>query len=247
MPGRRPSLAALVRQVTEHPDEVLTGRSPAVEQLAARGARAVGLVLRAMRGPIPPGQHPRDVIEALAAVLHAIARGDPGPLIDVLRRDEEPADPHLVMLTWALAAAPADRVLDALAGALRHRNPWVRWSAVEALVRLRTRKVAPLLVEALRDRSAMVKFVAVEALRRRRSLRSAEAIDPLRRIIEQADRKALPWSVAVLPRAADGTRDRRHSESEEGPGRLRPRQPTLFPCEYPREAVCRGNWPPNLL
>jgi len=183
MSGRRPSLADLVRQVTEHPGEALTGRNPAVEQLAARGAAAVDPVLRALSGPLPPGQHPRDVAEALAAVLHAIARRDPRSLIEVLRRDEVPADPHLVLVVGALADAPADRVFDAVADALRHRNPWVRWSAAESLVRLRTRKAAPLLVEALRDRSHMVQFVAVEAMRRRRSLRSVAAIDPLRRIV----------------------------------------------------------------
>ena len=183
MSRRRPSLAALVRQVTEHPDEALTGRSLAVAQLAAKGARAVRLVLRAMDGPYPPGQHPRDVVEALTVVLHAIAQNDPQPLIDVLRRVEVPPDPHMVMVVAAFESAPADRVFDALAQALRHRNPWVRWSAAEALVKLRTRRTAPLIVAALSDRSSMVKFVAVEALHKRRSLRSAEAIEPVRRIV----------------------------------------------------------------
>src|SRR5262245_3186687 len=44
----RSSIAALLRQVTEHPDDALTGRSPAVGQLAALGGDAVGPVLQVL-------------------------------------------------------------------------------------------------------------------------------------------------------------------------------------------------------
>src|SRR5438445_12592075 len=101
----RGPIAALLREVTERPDDALTGRSPAVRQLAALGRDAVGPVLRAMSAPTPPGQHPRDVLEALAAVLSAVAQRDPQPLVEALQEGAVPADPHLLLLGSALGAA----------------------------------------------------------------------------------------------------------------------------------------------
>jgi HEAT repeat protein len=137
-----------------------------------------------MEPPYPPGQHPVDVIESLAAVLYVIAKQDPGPLIDVLKQGTAAPDPQLCFVVSALGVAPVGQVLAPLSQALKHPDKQVRWSAARALVKLRTKKAIGPLVEGIGDRSTAVKFVVVEAMHSSKFFRTSKAIGPLERIIE---------------------------------------------------------------
>ncbi len=179
--------ADLVQRVLADPVSAFTGRSRALRQLAVRGGVGVEAVLRAMSGPLPRAQHPRDCMEALAAVLLEVARRNPQPLIQALARERVPADPHLVFVVWALGYAPAHQqvVADALIRALKHPNIQVRSAAASGLVkRSRNKGVISALEEALRDRSSSVKFEIVSAMKSRKSLLTADTIRPLRRIVQ---------------------------------------------------------------
>jgi len=150
-------------------------------------------MLMAMRGPTPPGQDPREVIEALGAVLHAIARKDATSLIEILDKNDAPPDPELVVLVGALASGRKEQVVGPLIRALKHRNAFVRWAAVSSLVRLRTRKAVEPLTVALSDRSTWVKGEVVRALISSKFYRTTAAIEPLRRIVRnQRIKRQLP-------------------------------------------------------
>jgi len=197
------SIAALIKQITHHPCAALTKGHPAVVQLARRGGYAVGPVLKAMHGEVPPGQHPRDVVEALAAVLNEIAKRDATPLVQVLQRDGAPADPQLAMVASALTFGRKDQVVEPLIGALQHPNLFVRWSAVLSLVQLRSKQAMGPLTAALQDRSPMVYGAVVQAMQDGKFYRNPAAIEPLRRIVQrQHVRKNWPglWrdAMAVL-------------------------------------------------
>jgi len=178
------TIKTLIEQVVADTSATLTARNPAVARLAAHGARALRPVLRAMHGPYPPEQHPRDVVEALGLVLHEMARRDPQPLIDLLDHDGAPADPQLSFVVGALAEAPKQLALEPLVRALlRHRDSLVRWCAAGALIKLRSKQAIIPLVAALRDRSPMVKGEIIAAMRRSKFFRTKEATEPLRRIV----------------------------------------------------------------
>lgn len=181
MPRPRSDIGRLIREVMERPF-----RGTAGKQLAAHGAAAVRPVLKAMAGPYPQGPHPRDVIEALADVLGRVAAHDPKPLLGYLRRTGENSDDRLMLVVSAVSAlanGPVDRVQDALIRASRHRNQYVRFAAVEALIRFRTPTAVGSVVNALRDRSDPVRMSALEAMKRDTFFRRPEAAEPLRRIL----------------------------------------------------------------
>jgi HEAT repeat protein len=195
----RPKIAALIQRVIGDTSAAFRRGNPAVEELATRGAPAVRAALKAMRGPVPPGGHARDMVEALGIVLRAIARRDAAPLIDVLERNAAPADPELMFLVGALEAGRKRQVLEPLIRALKHPSPVVRWSAAGALVRLRRPRATGPLTDALRDRSSMVHGTVVFALRDSKFYRTPAAIEPLRRIVRnQRTKKQLPglWQAA---------------------------------------------------
>lgn len=186
-------IAALIKRITHNAAAALTKGHPAVTQLARRGGRAVGPVLKAMHREVPPGQHVTDVVEALACVLHEIAKRDATPLVQVLQRDGAPADPQLAMVASALAFGRKEQVLEPLFGALQHANPFVRWSAALSLVQLRSKKAVGPLTAALQDRSPMVYGAVVQAMHAGKFYRNPAAIEPLRRIVQrQSVQKNLP-------------------------------------------------------
>ena len=122
-------------------------------------------------------------------------------LIEILDRNGVPPDPELVVLVGALASGRKDQVVEPLIRALKHRNAFVRWSAVSSLVRLRTRKAVEPLTAALSDRSTWVKGEVVRALFDSKFYRTTAAIEPLRRIVQnQRIRKQLPgmWGQAKV-------------------------------------------------
>jgi hypothetical protein len=195
---RRPTIARLIRRVAGSASVAFW--KEAVEQLAARGAQAVGPVLKAMHGPVPPGQHPRDMVENLGMVLCAMARRDPGPLIDVLERNAAPCDPQLMFVVWALAEAPKAQALPPLIRALKHAHPTVRLSAAEALIALRSKRAIGPLVEALRDRAPMVRATVVHTMHDSTFFRTPAAIEPLRAIVRSTRAKRQSpgtWRMAV--------------------------------------------------
>ena len=176
-------ITGLIKQVTQNASDALMIGYPAVRKLALCGGRVVRPVLKAMHGPVPPGQHARDMVEALGTVLHEIAKKDASPLIQVLKRNDVPADPQLLMLVSALGSGRVSQVLEPLVDALRHPSPYVRWSAALALVQLRSKKAVGPLTEALRDRSPMVFGTVVDAMSGSKFYRNAAAIGPLKRIV----------------------------------------------------------------
>jgi HEAT repeat protein len=195
----KPPIAALIKRVIRDTSASLSPGSAAVQELAAQGSRAVGPVLKAMRGPVAPGQHARGMVEALTTVLSAIAARDAAPLIDVLERNAAPADPELTMLTAALADGRKEQVVDPLVRALKHPSAVVRWSAAFALVRLRSARAIQPLAAALRDRSPMVQGEIVEAMNKSAFYRTALAVEPLARIVRnQRTKKHWPglWQSA---------------------------------------------------
>lgn len=194
----RGTIAGLIKRVAGRPSE--PGWDQAVERLAAAGVAAVGPVLRAMHGPVPPGQHARDMVENLAMVLGAMARHSPDALIAEIERNVVPPDPQLAFAVGALAEAPKDQALPALIRALKHANPIVRWSSAEALIRLRSKRAIGPLVEALRDRSPMVRHAVVQTMHSSQFFRTPAAIEPLRRIIQSTKAKRHSpgtWRMAV--------------------------------------------------
>lgn len=180
----RATIARLIEEVIGDTSAALRMGNPAVERLAARGAEAVAPVLKAMHGPVPPGQHPRDMVEALGMVLRAMGRRDLGPLVDILERNAAPGDPQLMFVVWALAEAPKARALPPLIRALKHADPTVRLSAAEALIALRSKRALGPLVEALRDRSPMVRHTVVKTMHSSKFFRTPAAIEPLQRIVQ---------------------------------------------------------------
>src|SRR5262245_46089726 len=186
-------IAALINRITHNAAAALAKGHPAVVQLARRGGRAVGPVLKAMHREVPPGQHATDVVEALASVLNEIAKRDATPLVQVLQRNGAPADPQLLMVASALGFGRKDQVVEPLIGALHHPESVVRWSAALSLVQLRSKKAVGPLTAALQDRSPMVYGAVVQAMHGGKFYRNAAAIEPLRRIVQrQSVRKNLP-------------------------------------------------------
>jgi HEAT repeat protein len=212
---RGPTIARLIKRVADRAS--LPGWNQAVERLAGRGAGAVGPVLRAMHGPVPPGQHARDMVENLGIVLCAMARHDPAPLIAEIERNAVPPDPQLAFVVGALAEAPKAEALPALVRALKHANPFVRWMAAEALIRLRSKRAIGLLVEALRDRSPMVRHAVVQTMHSSKFYRTPAAIEPLRRTI--SSKKAKRHSPGTWRMAVDLLAELEHARPPKNSGK----------------------------
>lgn len=82
-------------------------------------------------------------------------------------------------LVWCLQGLTNNRVIDLYKHALKHKDPYVRWAAVEGLKHSSHRELIPVFIAALKDRSHLVKAVAVDWLT---SHGDSTAIDPLERI-----------------------------------------------------------------
>ena len=81
---------------------------------------------------------------------------------------------------WCLQGLTNDRVIALFRHALKHKNQYVRWAAVEGLKHCTDRKLLPVFIRALRDRSHVVKGVAVDWLT---THGDSTAIEPLERLL----------------------------------------------------------------
>jgi hypothetical protein len=150
-----PSIDRWVRAIVEGRDV-----PAACSQLSETGARGVAAILRARAQPWPEARDPRDLDADFTDALTAIARVDPGPVIEALARPDTPAS----ALVWALGCAEHSGATDALIDALGHRDKGVRWAAAVGLGRTRPPQAVDALIARLRDRSSHVRYAALETL-----------------------------------------------------------------------------------
>jgi HEAT repeat protein len=150
------------------------------ERLGKCGQLGVDAVLDALEGKhgLPPKRrHPRDVHEGLVGGLYAIAKVNPDPLINTLNRRPE----HARDLIWALGGSGHVAAVKKLLEYAKHQDMWVRWAAVEGLVRCgKQHSLLQPLLDALRDRSDMVRYSALQGLVK---VADHTAIEPLKRYL----------------------------------------------------------------
>lgn len=178
----RKQLQEWVEEVRSNPGEAMLTRPyrPRTE-LAKHGARALPLVLNGFNSPFPEGTHPRDVWEALSAVMHTMARHDPVPLVETLADDEN--------ANWLVAhalgsARKKNVVVEPLMNLLKHKDSSVREAAVGALIKLRSKRSIGPLVERILDRSSSVRFMIVEAINTIPFFHDIRAIPNLKRLLQ---------------------------------------------------------------
>lgn len=168
---RKARVTALVRNVITDKDI-----QSAWKQLGKCGQLGVDAILDALEGkhgPPPKGRHPFDVHDNLLGGLYAIARMNPEPLLSTLERRPR----HASSLIWVLGSSRNKLVMETLVKYSKHKDMWVRWSAVEGLGRCRRKSLRQPLLDALRDRSDMVRFSALIGLAK---IADRTAIEPLK-------------------------------------------------------------------
>jgi HEAT repeat protein len=144
------------------------------------GVDAILDALEGKHGQPPKNRHARDLSEDLQGALFAIASVNPDPLIEALNRRPQ----HAFPLIWALGGSSDNAAvsMDTLVEYSKHQDQWVRWAAIEGLVRLRKKAILQPLLVALRDRSDMVCFSAIKGLEK---IADHTAIEPLKRYLER--------------------------------------------------------------
>ena len=109
--------AELVGEVTRNPDAVLYGRSAAGAELVRRGRAALPAIASALKANWTSEAHPKDVVEALGALLGQIACADRTAL-EALLRDPDHAESHPI-IDWAVNGPSAPSVTsEAMAGGI---------------------------------------------------------------------------------------------------------------------------------
>jgi hypothetical protein len=137
-----------------------TGIASTCKRLSKCGRDAVLNALEGKCGPIPKNRHPRDINDDLIGAPFALASVNPGLLIAALDRRPQ----HAMSLIWALGGSRNDAPVEKLIEYSRDKDRWVRWAAVEGLVRRKKKATLKPLLAALRDRSDMVRFSALQGL-----------------------------------------------------------------------------------
>lgn len=161
----------------------------AIDELASLGGPAVAPVLKAMDSPMPRGVNGIDGWESLFAVLRAMARMDPEPLIDLVLRDGLKSESQTLAVVIALRGCRrTDRAVEVLVAASRHRNPHIREEAIRGLPR-DPRSIEPV-IRALRDRSSHVRYAAASVLNLSEFFRVPEAANELRRLLARKNLEA---------------------------------------------------------
>ena len=126
----------------------------AVTELAKMGAVALKPVLHAYTSPIN-----QNMAENAGSVL--VLFGEPAvePLMELLQRDEWTAS-----AAWTLGYIGDARAVAPLILALKNKNQYTRWAAVNALALLRDPRSIEPLIQRLRDRASSVRFLTAKAL-----------------------------------------------------------------------------------
>jgi hypothetical protein len=151
------------------------GVRSACSRLRKSGQVGVNKILDAIEGgfgPAPKSRHPRDVHDDLIGGLHAVATVDANALISSLKRRPR----HACALIWALGGSRQKVAVETLIEYSKHQDKWVRWAAVEGLVRRPQKSLMQPLLGALRDRSDMVRFSALVGLKKVADSRAIEGL-----------------------------------------------------------------------
>lgn len=157
----------------------------AIDQLVQIGNPALDLMIESLDKPPNSDLHGRDLWDSIQATFNAFARTMPDRLIDAL--EDNSLGEHIVY--WALGNATGDRSIDTLVRGLKDERPTMRWMAAESLIRRRSKRAVPALLDALRDRSSMVKSTVVFAMKSNKMYRKPEAILALERIVASKSMK----------------------------------------------------------
>ncbi len=176
MPSEKTACESLIHQF-------LTHKKGAGCKLVDMGESAVRPILVAMGEPAPHGVHPVDVIEDLGDTLWRIAKEHPRALIQALESEELAPDPFLWVICGALGSNKSDRTINALIKAAKHKNQYVRCSAVGSLANIRAERCIEPVVDAIRDRAFGVRMIAIEAITKDEFFRTPRAIESLRRVV----------------------------------------------------------------
>lgn len=166
----------------------------AVKRLARMGQPAIDAMLRRLQRPIMSELHPRDLAESIDAFFWEVARKAPGKLIEVIN-----SHPDWPALYFALGNAKDRRSIDVLIAGLTDKHYIIRSACCISLIRRKSKRAVPYLIEALRDRSHMVKFEVVRAMEKNKMYRLPEAIPYLERIV--ADRSVAKHSPGLAKSA----------------------------------------------
>jgi len=111
--------------------------------------------------------------------------------------DQELAKPqdqqkYVSSLAWALGGTGNQEADRLIAKCLNHKDKWIRWMACESLLKLKSERSIPALIDALKDRSEMVKITAITALK---EFGTMDALPALKRLSES---KRLAISEAAI-------------------------------------------------
>lgn len=152
-----------------------------MRKVASHGPAGIAAVVAGLNRPGPPDQDPRDVFDALSAILHEMARCDPQSLVDAYHHGGKM--PRWMIVFALQSAKKADTVIDVLLKAQGDSDSNVRWAAVEGLIALRHPRSKPAIFKSIADRAQMVRFAIVHAVNTIDFFREPAAIAALRRLL----------------------------------------------------------------
>jgi HEAT repeat protein len=118
----------------------------------------------------------RDEGDVYADELAIAARHNVNEVIDLFYTTQD----DTFALVWCLQGVTSDPVIDVYKHALKHKDQYVRWAAIEGLKYFSHRTLIPVFIAALMDRSHLVKQVAVDWLKINGD---SSAVDPLERLL----------------------------------------------------------------
>jgi hypothetical protein len=151
----------------------------AINALVAGGEPAFDAFLIAQTQPPESDIHGRDLAETINDVIGQFSKAMPDVVLDRL----ESGQLDEFETYWALGNASGDRSVDVLISGLKSKDKFCRWAAADSLIRHKSTRATPALIEALKDRSSDVKFAVVSTMQKWKQLRRPEAIPALKRIV----------------------------------------------------------------
>jgi hypothetical protein len=151
----------------------------AINALVEGGEPALDAFLVAREQPPESDIHGRDLAETINDVIGQFSKAIPDVVLDRF----ESGELDEFETYWALGSGSGDRSIDVLISGLKSKEKFCRWAAAESLIRRKSIRATPALLEALKDRSSDVKFAVVSTMQKRKQLRRPEAIAALKRIV----------------------------------------------------------------
>lgn len=194
--ARMPVIEELIRTIFQYGDYSPSGQR-AADKLVRAGEPALDVFLRALRDPPESPLHPKDLDDTISGVFARFAERIPDALIDRLERGEM----EEFSVLWALGSGKGERSIDVLIAGLKRQCAYSRWAAAKSLIRRKSKRALPALLEALNDRSSMVRGAIVFAMKSDKKYRRPEALPALRRII--ANKSIQKHSPGILAAARE--------------------------------------------